>query len=157
MSRKHHPNDVSREQFEPIRALLDGARQKRRPRQVDLYDVFCAMVIAHECSRGAGATGRFPGTEHGALLLRSILPVRDGALTTQTRKDLRSLVKVLADGDYKGDAFAAAVRTTLGAEVGSPSAVKCAALPSCPSGGWSNAPSPGCISSADGCDFRRMS
>lgn len=44
MSRKRYPSDISREQFEPIRALLEGARQKRRPRQVDLYDVFCAIL-----------------------------------------------------------------------------------------------------------------
>jgi len=30
MSRKHYPSDISREQFEPIRGLLEGARQKRR-------------------------------------------------------------------------------------------------------------------------------
>lgn len=44
MSRKRYPSDISREQFEPIRALLEGARQKGRPRQVDLYDVFCAIL-----------------------------------------------------------------------------------------------------------------
>ena len=44
MTRKHYPSDISREQFEPIRGLLEGARQKRRPRQVDLYDVFCAIL-----------------------------------------------------------------------------------------------------------------
>lgn len=44
MDRKRYPSDISREQFEPIRALLEGARQKRRPRQVDLYDVFCAIL-----------------------------------------------------------------------------------------------------------------
>lgn len=44
MGRKRYPSDISREQFEPIRGLLEGARQKRRPRQVDLYDVFCAIL-----------------------------------------------------------------------------------------------------------------
>jgi transposase len=44
MNRKRYPSDISREQFEPIRELLEGARQKRRPRQVDLYDVFCAIL-----------------------------------------------------------------------------------------------------------------
>lgn len=44
MGRKRYPSDISREQFEPIRALLEGARQQRRPRQVDLYDVFCAIL-----------------------------------------------------------------------------------------------------------------
>jgi transposase len=44
MSRKRYPSDISREQFEPIRELLESAKQKRRPRQVDLYDVFCAIL-----------------------------------------------------------------------------------------------------------------
>lgn len=44
MNRKRYSSDISRQQFEPIRELLEGARQKRRPRQVDLYDVFCAIL-----------------------------------------------------------------------------------------------------------------
>ena len=35
----------------------------------------------------------------------------------KAREDLWSVVKVLADGGYTGEAFAAAVRATLGAEV----------------------------------------
>ncbi len=58
MSRKRYPSDISREQFEPIRELLEGARQKRRPRQVDLYDVFlhdvfCAIVGAVVLKQGS--------------------------------------------------------------------------------------------------------
>lgn len=44
MSRKHYPSDISREQFEPIRELLEGARSKTCPRRIDLYDVFCAIL-----------------------------------------------------------------------------------------------------------------
>lgn len=44
MSRKSYPSDISREQFEPIRPLLEGARRKTRPRRVDVYDVFCAIL-----------------------------------------------------------------------------------------------------------------
>ena len=44
MTRKHYPSDISREQFERIRGALEGIRQKTRPRQVDLYDVFCAIL-----------------------------------------------------------------------------------------------------------------
>jgi hypothetical protein len=43
--RKKYPSDISREQFEQIRELLESARKKTRPRQVDLYDVFCAAVL----------------------------------------------------------------------------------------------------------------
>lgn len=42
--RKAYPSDISREQFEHIRPLLEGGRKKTRPRQVDLYEVFCALL-----------------------------------------------------------------------------------------------------------------
>ncbi|MDP3009750.1 MAG: transposase, partial [Methylococcales bacterium] len=42
--RKKYPSDISREQFEQIRELLESACKKTRPRQVDLYDVFCAVL-----------------------------------------------------------------------------------------------------------------
>lgn len=44
MDRKHYPSDISREQFERIRGLLEGSRRKTRPRRVDSYDVFCAIL-----------------------------------------------------------------------------------------------------------------
>ena len=39
-----YPSDVTREQFEIIRPLLEGARKKTRPREADLYDVFCGVL-----------------------------------------------------------------------------------------------------------------
>ena len=42
--RKHYPSDISREQFEQVRLLLECARKKTRPRTVDLYEVFCAVL-----------------------------------------------------------------------------------------------------------------
>ena len=42
--RKVYPSDISREQFEPIKELLEKARKQTRPRTVDLYDVFCAIL-----------------------------------------------------------------------------------------------------------------
>ncbi len=44
MMRKSYPSDISREQFEIIKPLLESARKKTAPRQVDLYDVFCAVL-----------------------------------------------------------------------------------------------------------------
>ena len=44
MRKKTYPSDVTREQFDRIRPLLEGARKQTRPRQVDLYDVFCAVL-----------------------------------------------------------------------------------------------------------------
>lgn len=44
MRKKTYPSDVSREQFEQIRGLLEGVRKRTKPRVVDLYDVFCAVL-----------------------------------------------------------------------------------------------------------------
>jgi transposase len=44
MNRNKYPSDISRRQFEMIRPLLESARKKTRPRTVDLYDVFCAVL-----------------------------------------------------------------------------------------------------------------
>jgi len=42
--RHSYPSDISREQFESLQALLEQARKKTKPRAVDLYDVFCAIL-----------------------------------------------------------------------------------------------------------------
>ncbi|MFZ6766979.1 transposase, partial [Undibacterium sp. Di26W] len=42
--RKTYPSDISREQFAKIEDLLLSARKKTKPRKVDLYDVFCAVL-----------------------------------------------------------------------------------------------------------------
>ena len=42
--RKQYPSDITREQFEQIRPLLEGGRKKTAPRKVDLYEVFCAIL-----------------------------------------------------------------------------------------------------------------
>ena len=38
-----YPSDIDREQFNKIRPLLESARKKTRPREVDLYDVICGI------------------------------------------------------------------------------------------------------------------
>jgi hypothetical protein len=43
-SRKQYPSDVSREQFERVRPLLEGVRKRTKPRTVDLYEVFNAVL-----------------------------------------------------------------------------------------------------------------
>ena len=42
--RKSYASDISREQFEAIKALLESVRRKTAPRRVDLYEVFCAVL-----------------------------------------------------------------------------------------------------------------
>ena len=39
-----YPCDITREQFERIRDILESARKKTRPRTVDLYEVFNAVL-----------------------------------------------------------------------------------------------------------------
>jgi transposase len=42
--RREYPSDISREQFEAVRELLENSRKRTRPRKVDLYDVFCGIL-----------------------------------------------------------------------------------------------------------------
>ena len=44
MGRKVYGSDVSWEQFERVRPLLEGVRKRTKPRTVDLYDVFCGAL-----------------------------------------------------------------------------------------------------------------
>jgi len=39
-----YPSDITREQFEYIKPILEGARKKTKPRKYDLYDVFNALL-----------------------------------------------------------------------------------------------------------------
>jgi len=42
--RQPYPSDITREQFERIRPLLESARTTTRPRTIDLYEVFCGLL-----------------------------------------------------------------------------------------------------------------
>ena len=42
--RASYPSDISCEQFEHIRPLLESVRKKTAPRKVELYEVFCAVL-----------------------------------------------------------------------------------------------------------------
>lgn len=44
LSRTTYPSDISRDQFMLIAPLLEAARKKTKPRQVDLYEVFCGVL-----------------------------------------------------------------------------------------------------------------
>ena len=61
MNRKTYPSDISREQFAPLLPLLESARKRTAPRQVGLYDVFCAILYLQRtgCSWRA-LPGDFP-------------------------------------------------------------------------------------------------
>jgi transposase len=40
----NYPSDITREQFEIIRKELEEAKKTTKPRKVDLYDIFCAIL-----------------------------------------------------------------------------------------------------------------
>ena len=42
--RDNYPSDITREEFEVIRGILESARKTTHPRQIDIYDVFCASL-----------------------------------------------------------------------------------------------------------------
>jgi transposase len=48
MARRAFPSDVTTEEFEKVREVLEASRRKTRPRKHDLYDVFCgALYFLH--------------------------------------------------------------------------------------------------------------
>jgi transposase len=42
--RKKYASDISREVFEELEPILSSARKTTKPRRVDLYEVFCAIL-----------------------------------------------------------------------------------------------------------------
>ena len=49
MDRKIYGSDITREQYEAVRLMLENVKKKTRPRKVDLYDVFCAILYVLKC------------------------------------------------------------------------------------------------------------
>ena len=41
---RNYPSEITREQFELVRKELESIKKKTKPREVDLYDVFCAVL-----------------------------------------------------------------------------------------------------------------
>jgi transposase len=89
--RKVYPSDISREQFEPVRALLENARKKTRPRTVDLYEVFCAILYLLKSGRQCRMLpSDFPKwrTVHHYFALWSEKPEGGASLLEQALKKL---------------------------------------------------------------------
>ena len=40
----NYPSDVTRDEFEIIRGELEAAKKTTKPRSIDLYDIFCAIL-----------------------------------------------------------------------------------------------------------------
>lgn len=41
---KNYPSHVTKEQFDNIRSILENSKKKTKPRNLDLYEVFCAVL-----------------------------------------------------------------------------------------------------------------
>jgi transposase len=59
--RQIYPSDITRDQFELIRLILETARKITHPRKYDLYDIFCAILyIVKEGCTWRGLPHDFP-------------------------------------------------------------------------------------------------
>jgi hypothetical protein len=69
MSRQPYPSDITRKQFERIRPLMEGARSSTRPREIDLYEVFCAVLYL--LKTGSRSPGIFRAGSRSMLISES--------------------------------------------------------------------------------------
>ena len=44
----NYPSDITREQFEIIREDLEKAKKTTKPREIDLYSVYCAILYMNK-------------------------------------------------------------------------------------------------------------
>jgi len=59
--RQIYPSDISREQFKKIEPILLSARKSTRPRELDLYEVFCAVLyVLKTCCQWRALPHDFP-------------------------------------------------------------------------------------------------
>ena len=59
--RQQYPSDINRKQFEIIKPMLESAKKITRPRQYDLYDIFCAVLyVLREGCRWRSLPHDFP-------------------------------------------------------------------------------------------------
>ncbi|BDT04562.1 hypothetical protein SHM_22080 [Spiroplasma ixodetis] len=42
---KNYPSHVTKEQFENIKSTLENSKKKTKPRNLDLYEVFCGGFL----------------------------------------------------------------------------------------------------------------
>jgi len=59
--RTPYPSDITRDQFEHIRPILESARKRTKPCTVDLYEVFCAVLyVKRTCCQWRALPDAFP-------------------------------------------------------------------------------------------------
>lgn len=87
MARPEFPSDISHEQFEQVREMLEAARRKTRPRKHDLYDVYNAVLyFLHTGSAWRSMPPEFPPwrTVHEYFTQWTMLREGDRTLLEQT-------------------------------------------------------------------------
>ena len=61
MPRAIYPSDITREQFEVIRPQLENFKKTTKPRTLDVFDVFCAIVyVLKSCCQWRMLPSDFP-------------------------------------------------------------------------------------------------
>jgi transposase len=106
MLRAEYPTDISREQFEPVREMLETARRRTRPRKHDLYDVLCALLYFLETGVPWRSMPRdFPPwrTVHEYFTQWTIAPYSEASLLERAlvlvgRAELAERVRVMRAG-----------------------------------------------------------
>jgi transposase len=43
-----YPSDITRDEFSIIKYILENARKIAKPRSIDLYDIFCAVMYVNK-------------------------------------------------------------------------------------------------------------
>jgi transposase len=71
MPRAIYPSDITPEQFEIIRPHLESFKKTTKPRELDLYDIFCAILYVLKSScQWRMLPSDYPKWGNGLLLQR---------------------------------------------------------------------------------------
>ncbi len=98
-----YPSDISRDEYELIRADLESARKKTRPRKYDLYDVFCAVIyVVQGGIQWRMLPGDYPKWQTVYYYFR-VWSEKDETGVSILDKVLRKLVKRIRNEDLRLD------------------------------------------------------
>jgi len=71
-----YPSDTSREPFESIKPLPESGRKKTKPRTVDLYEVWCAVLNLLRTGRHMAGDTQVQIAKRSALHTFKVMPKR---------------------------------------------------------------------------------
>lgn len=134
MARKTYPSDVIREQCERIQPILESARRQTKPRTLDLYEVFCAVLSVLRSGwkflmlpegfpkwRSVHAYSQIWSQERDGqptiYVTTANVTERTGAVAMVMKEqgNLVQVERVLVDASYIGKPFAEAIQAIIGA------------------------------------------